>query len=88
MGIPLENVEVILSYKVNLTNRAAPSAYGNAPLDMDNVRKLRIAKILREVRLFGPLDEEQRAVLMEEAACCPVSNTLSQTTRIEDVAVR
>ena len=80
MEIPLEDVEVTLTFKANLPP-------GDDPLAIERTRRLRIAKIRREVRLLGPLDDEQRAALMKEAACCPVSNTLAHAIQIEDVAL-
>jgi uncharacterized OsmC-like protein len=44
-----------------------------------------MAKIKREIRFIGPLSATHREQLMQEAKTCPVSNTLSQSTRIEDV---
>jgi putative redox protein len=41
----------------------------------------------REVRLSGPLDEAQRARLMEIAERCPVHRTLTAGSRIETKAV-
>lgn len=80
LKIPLEDVEVTLTSKANLPP-------GDDPLAIERTRRLRIAKIQREIRLLGPLSEDQREALMKEAACCPVHNTLSQAVRIEDVAV-
>ncbi len=80
MKIPLEDVEVTLTFKANLPP-------GDDPLAIERTRELRIAKIRREIRLTGPLSEEERAALMQEAACCPVSNTLGPGVRIEDIAV-
>lgn len=69
-----------LSFKSNLPP-------GKDPLAIERTRRLRIAKIRREIRLVGELSGEQRTALMQEAACCPVSNSLRQSIQIEDVAV-
>ena len=37
---------------------------------------VRIAKIRREIRLFGDLTPDQKNQLLEAARKCPVSNTL------------
>ena len=78
MGIPLEDMEVTLTHKANIPP-------GDDPLNVDRIRKLRMAKIKREIRFMGLLSEAHREQLMQEAKMCPVSNTLSQSTRIEDV---
>ncbi|MDZ7780074.1 MAG: bifunctional alpha/beta hydrolase/OsmC family protein [Gemmatimonadota bacterium] len=46
-------------------------------------REARMDRIEREVRLVGPLDEEQRARLMEIADRCPVHRTLGAGVVIE-----
>ena len=69
-----------LTFKANLPP-------GKDPLAIGRTRKLRIAKIRREIRFIGELTEEERATLMKEAACCPVSNTLGQGIRVDDVEV-
>lgn len=69
-----------LTFKANLPP-------GKDPLAIDRTRKLRIAKIRREIRLIGNLTEQEKAALMEEAACCPVHNTLRQGIKIEDAEV-
>jgi uncharacterized OsmC-like protein len=80
LNIPLEDIEVELTFKANL-------GPGEDPIAIERTRKLRIAKIRREIRLIGNLTAEQRETLMQEAACCPVGNTLSQGVKIEDIAV-
>ncbi|MFQ5916092.1 MAG: OsmC family protein [Nitrospinota bacterium] len=79
LKIPLEDIEVTLTFKSNLPP-------GDDPLAIERTRRLRIAKIRREIRLIGDLTDAERAALMQEAACCPVSNTLAQSVKIEDVA--
>lgn len=44
--------------------------------DQDGRRNLRIERISREIELIGPLDDAQRARLMDIAAKCPVHRTL------------
>jgi putative redox protein len=66
-GWPLEKVHVTLEHSKEV--RAGEN--GGKPVDM----------IDRLVRLEGPLDDEQRARLIEIANKCPVHNTL--TNRIE-----
>lgn len=79
-GIPLEHVEVTLTFKTNVMPTGDPNA-------LDLSRRLRIATIRRAIRLIGPLNPAQRKILMEEAAHCPVHNTLSPAVRILDVEV-
>lgn len=81
LDMPLDQIEVTLTFKVNLPP-------GKDPIAIDRTRKLRITKIRREIRLIGDLTEEQRDALMREAACCPVGNTLAPGVEIEDVEVR
>jgi putative redox protein len=66
-GWPLEKVHVTLEHSKEM--RAGEN--DSKPVDM----------IDRVVRLEGPLDDEQRARLIEIANKCPVHNTL--TNRIE-----
>ncbi|MFQ5914161.1 MAG: OsmC family protein [Nitrospinota bacterium] len=77
-NIPLENVEVALNFKINLPP-------GDDPLALEFTRNVRITKIRRQIRLIGNLTTEQRETLLQEAACCPISNTLSQSVKIEDI---
>lgn len=80
LGIPLDDIEVTLTFKVD-------PGPGDDPIAIERTRKLRIVRISREIRLKGALSEGDRAALMEEAACCPVSNTLQKGVRIEDIDV-
>ncbi len=79
-GIPLEHVEVTLTFKTNVMPSGDPNA-------LDLSRQLRIASIRRAIKLIGPLSPSQRQILMAEAAHCPVHNTLSPAVRIHDVEV-
>ena len=79
-NIPLEHVEVTLTFKTNVMPKGDPNA-------LDLSRELRIAKIDREIKLIGNLSDEQRQTLMKEAAHCPIHNTLSQSVRIQDAEV-
>jgi putative redox protein len=66
-GWPLDKVHVTLEHSKELKE----GENGGKPVDM----------IDRIVRLEGPLDDEQRAKLIEIANKCPVHNTL--TNRID-----
>ena len=66
-GWPLEKVHVTLEH----SKEERPDENDGKPIDM----------IDRIVRLEGPLDDEQRAKLIEIAEKCPVHRTL--TNRIE-----
>ena len=50
-------------------------------------RRLRIARMTREVRVRGPITEEQRALLLKGADYCPVDNTLTQSVELETTVV-
>lgn len=50
-------------------------------------RRLRIARMTREVRVRGPITEEQRALLLKGADYCPVDNTLTQSVELETTIV-
>ena len=77
-NIPLDNVEVGLRFRINLLP-------GDDPLALDFTRNVRITTIRREISIIGKLSSEQRDILMQEAACCPIRNTLSQSVKIEDM---
>jgi putative redox protein len=65
-GWPLEGVEVRLSHdKIHAADCAECET-----------REGKIDRILRDVRLEGPLDDEQRARLLDIARRCPVGRTL------------
>lgn len=46
-------------------------------------RQLRISKMIRQIRVRGPLSEAQRDVLLQGAEYCPVDNTLSTPVELE-----
>ena len=48
---------------------------------------VRVDRISRQIGLVGPLDDEQRARLVEIAARCPVHRTLTGEIRIVDSIV-
>ncbi|MEK7466906.1 MAG: OsmC family protein [Planctomycetota bacterium] len=67
---PLEEVEVRLTQSKVILDPADPKS-GQAD------------RIVREIRLTGPLDDEMRTRLMEVANKCPVHKTLSVGAKIE-----
>lgn len=67
---PLEDVEVKLSLSKVAVDAADPA-------------KGQTDRIVREIRLSGPLDDEMRTRLMEVANKCPVHKTLSASAQIE-----
>lgn len=74
-GWPLEHVSVDVSHeKVHAQ-------------DSDLTGPNRIDHFVRRVRLDGPLDDDQRARLMDIADRCPVHKTLEAGARIETQAV-
>ncbi len=46
-------------------------------------RNLRISRMVREIKVSGPLTDDQRALLLRGAEWCPVDNTLSTPVKIE-----
>ncbi len=73
-GWPLEEVRVRLKHtRVHNKDEDACAEGGDARLD----------RVHRELELFGPLDDEQRARLAEIAERCPVHRTLEAGVHIE-----
>jgi putative redox protein len=73
-GWPLEGVEVLLHHdKIHAADCA----------DCET-REGKIDRITRDVRLEGPLDDAQRARLLDIARRCPVGRTLSSEIHFAD----
>ena len=73
--IPYDGAEVELSRKTNIL--------ADGPLD-PRERKLRLAKIHARIRIQGNLSPEDRKILEEAVATCPVGNSLRESIRIEE----
>ena len=74
-GWPLEEVEVRVTHeKIHAADCA----------DCET-RDGRVDRIARHLTLAGPLDDAQRARLLEIANSCPVHRTLTSETRIDTV---
>jgi len=73
--IPLESVEVKLSYK---------RIYDQDCQDCEADQKF-LHKITKEIKLTGDLTEEQRSRLLEISKKCPVHKTLTSRIIIEDI---
>lgn len=69
-GIPVEGLEVEVSYKVNRLDEG-PTSHYTVTCD------LRMTEIRKKVRVVGEIDERQAATLLWAAGHCPVSNTLA-----------
>ena len=81
-GWPLESVRMRLNHeRIYRDDRDASS--DDSPL----ASPLRIERITREIELLGPLDDAQRARLMEIAAKCPVHRTIQSAPEIVDTLV-
>jgi putative redox protein len=71
---PLEKVEVTLSQS---------RIHGKDCADCDTKDDY-VTRISRHIKLIGPLNDEQRARLMEIARRCPVHRVLSAEISVED----
>jgi uncharacterized OsmC-like protein len=71
---PLEGVEVRLSHHRDYARDCAEC--DEKPVQVDQIE--------RRIALRGPLDEAQRARLLEIAQKCPVHRTLTGTIRVDD----
>jgi putative redox protein len=70
---PLTNVSVDISHdKVHAQ-------------DAETSKEVRIDRFRREIRLYGPLDQEQRERLLEIADKCPVHRTLETGAQVETI---
>ena len=81
-GWPLEGIRARLAHE-----RVYRDDCEGCTDDRDGRSNLRIERNTREIELLGPLDDEQRARLMEIAAKCPVHRTLQATPQIVDQLV-
>ena len=81
-GWPLEHVAVDVTHH-RLHGADAEGAAGEGTTGSASPRSLRIDVFRRRIRLDGPLDEAQRARLLEIADRCPVHRTLTGEIRIE-----
>jgi putative redox protein len=71
---PLESAEVRLSHRRD---------YAHDCTECDE-KPVQIDQIERHITLRGPLDDDQRARLLEIAQKCPVHRTLTGTIRVND----
>lgn len=76
-GIPLHGLVVRLHHE-----KVAEPAPANSDVDF-----IRYDKIVREIELDGPLDEEQRRYLIDIANKCPIHRTLKGDVRIDTLLV-
>ena len=71
-GWPLDTATVTLRHE----RHALPSDDGRSTIRWEEIR--------REIELAGPLDDEQRARLLEIAGRCPVQRTIAGDLRVID----
>lgn len=74
-GIPLEHIEVEVTHKQN--------RIVNGPND-PRQREMKIVLIRRNIKVKGPITEEQKERLLWGAQHCPLSNTLEGGPRLID----
>jgi putative redox protein len=77
---PMESLEVELHHTKGKRSDFPSHAAGGGPDDVIDVFE-------RKIRLFGPLDDEQRARLLDIAGRCPVGRTLAGAAYIDDSLV-
>lgn len=78
LGIPIEGLEVAIDSKMAVVADASKLSWE---------RRLRISRLIREIRVRGSITDEQRAQLLQGADFCPVDNTLTQPVEIETTVV-
>lgn len=76
--IPLESLEVTIDSKASVVMDGSRLSWE---------RRLRISRMIREIRVRGPITEEQKELLLKGAEFCPVENTLTNPVRIETTVV-
>jgi putative redox protein len=77
-GWPLQRVEVSLSQQ---------QVHAKDCVDCET-RDVRMDRVAKRIRLFGPLDDAQRQRLLEIAERCPVNRTLTGEITMETELVR
>lgn len=75
-GIPLDDVHIKLSRKINITSSTGPGD--------DREQQLRIVRINRDITVSGPETEEQLEELGYAAYNCPVANSIKDAVDIRD----
>ncbi|MDR7435022.1 MAG: OsmC family protein [Armatimonadota bacterium] len=77
-NIPIESLEVAIDSKFSVVMDESKLSWE---------RRLRISRMIREIRVRGPITEEQKALLLKGAEFCPVENTLTNPVKIETTIV-
>ena len=75
----VKGLEIHLSFKRNITPRYHKGYHGDPER-----RKMRIAKIVSDIYIRGALSEEEKKTLLEEAAHCPLHQTLLDPPELEE----
>ncbi|HET8678741.1 MAG TPA: hypothetical protein VFM39_01375 [bacterium] len=78
LAIPIEGLEVTIDSKMAVMADASKLSWE---------RRLRISRLIREIKVRGPLTDEQRDQLLRGADFCPVDNTLTQSVDIETTVI-
>lgn len=71
-GIQIDDVEIHLSFERNFAPKFHKDYHGDP-----NRRKNMIAKIVSDVYIKGDLSENEKDMLLEDLAHCPLHNTLA-----------
>ncbi len=74
--IPVQRLEVAIDSKLAVVANESKLSWE---------RNLRISRMIREIKVEGPLTNEQRALLLRGAEWCPVDNTLTTSVKIDTI---
>ncbi len=72
--IPVKGLEVTIDSRIAV-------AASESKLSWE--RRMRISRMIREIKVEGPVTDEQRELLLRGAEFCPVDATLTNSVKIE-----